>query len=450
MENKKPRTFFGKLYVLLVGDEAKFNFDHRFINSISIGVSIFSFFAFVNNVFLDLSWPETFGTLVISIVFLGIYILSRVYYKVILAKWLALIIPYFLLSALWINSAGSKGPIPYAFFLLFLSIVLLTENWQRLVLLMLLAVFIVGLFYIEYKYPEILKDYKDENSRRLDMVISILLYYLLGGGIIIYAKSNYIKEKHNAQKSDELKSAFLANMSHEIRTPMNAIMGFTGLLRRGNIDEAKKTRYLQIVDDSVEYLLRLIDDILDISKIEADQMDITLNTFDLDMMMKLSEATHMEMLSDVKKEDIQFYYENPGRRFIVETDRARLEQILTNLIMNAFKFTLKGYVKFGFQPNSNDIVFYVEDTGIGIKKEHFGLVFERFRKVDDRNIEVMHRGTGIGLSIVKKVVELLGGSIWVESIYGMGSTFYFSLPLKQIDKASSKDTGKKKKTVKRS
>jgi signal transduction histidine kinase len=430
MLSKKPRTFIGKMNAIIVGDDEKFSFEHRFINSISIGVSVISFISFIINLLLKLGVGETFGTLAVTMIYTGIYLLSRLFYRVELAKWLAILLSYLMLSVLWIKSAGSNGPVPYAFFLLFLSVVLLTEKIQRLLLLFLLVLSIIILFYIEFIYPDIIVMYKDELTRKLDMVISMLLYFILGGSIIIYAKSNYIKEKRNAQKSDELKSAFLANMSHEIRTPMNAIMGFTGLLKRGNLSQERKDQYTKIVDESADYLLRLVDDILDISKIEADQMDISLSVFDLDEMLKLTETAHLQIMPGVKKQCIKLSYENQGLCAIVSTDRARLEQILSNLIINAIKFTEKGEIKFGFQRSEDEITFYVKDTGIGIKKEYFNVIFERFRKLDNKNVEVMHRGTGIGLSIAKKVVELLGGKIWVESVYGKGSEFYFSLPLR--------------------
>ncbi len=243
------------------------------------------------------------------------------------------------------------------------------------------------------------------------------------------------KDKAKAEENDRLKSAFLANMSHEIRTPMNTIIGFTKLLAESE-DTEEKEQFAEIVKTSGAHLLRLINDIIDISKIEAGFHDI-----------KLLPTNINELLSDVQKLykhdkrllskhlDLKLEHGLPYLNAHILTDETRLRQVVSNLVDNAIKFTKSGEISFGYKLISetyNDgtpkLLFYVKDMGIGISKEDQKLVFERFHQVDGESKKM---GTGLGLTIVKALTKKLGGDIWVESILGKGSTFYFTLPYLQ-------------------
>lgn len=430
----KNKGFISKLKVNLLGDEESFQFDHRFINSLSLGISATSLIGFFINLFLGLGIIETRVTFLNAIIYFFIYCLCRFFKKVVLAKWIAILIAYIVLSVLWLNSAGSSGPIPYTYFILVLSVVLLTDKWSRGILLLLLALNISLLFYFENRFPEFLIEYESAADRRIDIITSMLLYFALGTIIMSYAKGSYIKEKLKAQKADKLKTAFLANMSHEIRTPMNAIMGFTGLLRNNSLPEEKREKYYKTVDDSVEYLLRLIDDILDISRIEADELTILPRKINLDEFLNFIEISHQQLIPPEKRDKLRVFFENAGNDITIESDIARLEQIISNLISNAIKFTPQGYVKFGYREHKRQVLFYIHDTGIGIDEKDMESIFDRFVKLDSSNFEILHRGTGIGLAIAKKIVELLGGKIWLESAPKKGSIFYFTMPLKPSNK----------------
>jgi signal transduction histidine kinase len=427
MRNQR-KSFLKKLMVMLVGDENVVHFDQRFINSVSLGIALTTFIGFIIDILLQLGHLEIILSLICSLLYFFVYCLSRIFNKVNPAKWIAILSAYILLSLLWINSAGSVGPIPYTYFLLVLSIILLTDRWSMGILLSLLVLDILVLFFFEDKFPELLINYKSDLDRRIDLTTGILLYFALGTIIMIYTKDSYKKEKQKAENADKLKTAFLANMSHEIRTPMNAIMGFTGLLRNHNLSKEKREQYYKIVDESVDYLLRLIDDILDISRIEADELVIRKATFDLDEFLKFLELSHQHMIPENKTGKLRLYYENPGIKTLLLSDRTRVEQVLSNLICNAVKFTNEGYVKFGFRPQEDEILFYIQDTGTGIDEKDRDRVFERFVKIEDPSFEILHRGTGIGLSIARKMVELLGGRIWIESTVSKGSAFYFTIP----------------------
>ncbi len=236
--------------------------------------------------------------------------------------------------------------------------------------------------------------------------------------------------KHKAEEADKLKSAFLANMSHEIRTPMNAILGFSELIIRENINQEKKQLYADYIRSNGKLLLTLIDDIIELSKIEAGIYNIRRQPVDLN---KLFDEIHHDALAEKKrlKRDIAIIrdvnIDTPIEHIIA--DGNRLKQVLLNLISNAIKFTPKGNITMGYRiPNNATIEFFVCDTGIGIPKTMHTIIFERFRQVDD-SAQRQYGGTGLGLAISKKLVELMGGKIWVESDEGKGSCFRFSLPL---------------------
>jgi signal transduction histidine kinase/ActR/RegA family two-component response regulator len=237
--------------------------------------------------------------------------------------------------------------------------------------------------------------------------------------------------REKAIESDRLKSAFLANMSHEIRTPMNSIVGFSDLITRDTIGIERKSLYARYISNSSKALLALIDDIIDIAKIEAGQLKILKSSVSVNKIInELFDFFHSEQIRDSKDTiELRTHFAVDGNNFAILCDMVRLRQVLNNLINNALKFTTSGFVEFGYViPNNATIIFYVQDTGIGIAREKQAVIFERFRQVDDTTTR-KYGGTGLGLAISKKLVELMGGKIWVESEASKGSTFYFSLPL---------------------
>ncbi len=231
--------------------------------------------------------------------------------------------------------------------------------------------------------------------------------------------------KEAAEAADRLKSAFLATMSHELRTPLNSIIGFTGILLQelpGPLN-AEQRKQMEMVSGSAEHLLALINDVLDISKIEAGQMTINAEDFDpREALRKAVLATRP--LAEKKGLALEEYFEGEG---LVRGDRRRFEQILLNLLGNAIKFTERGRVSVSCAVGGSAIIIKVADTGIGIRQEDIGKIFKPFRQIDTgtgRQFE----GTGLGLSICKKFTELMGGTISVESEYGRGSVFTVRLP----------------------
>ena len=239
-----------------------------------------------------------------------------------------------------------------------------------------------------------------------------------------------VAAKEKAEESDKLKMAFLSNMSHEIRTPMNAIIGFSEMLEYPEIDEEDKTDFLHQIKSNGKLLLNLINDILDLSKIEAGQLEITAANFDINKVLH-DIYINFENEKNVKqKTDISIILEKPTNisMALINSDEYRFKQILFNLMGNALKFTEKGSITLGYLIKGKNLVIYVKDTGIGIPENKLDLVFQRFRQVDDSSTRTFG-GAGLGLTITKNLVEALGGKIWVKSKENSGSEFYFTLPL---------------------
>jgi len=232
--------------------------------------------------------------------------------------------------------------------------------------------------------------------------------------------------KEKAEGADRLKSAFLANVSHEIRTPLNSIVGFSSLLGEKDLSEETRDSYMKMVESNTDSLLVLIDEILDLSKIEAHQLTLKKTDFNMDELMV--ELVHIFSNGNVNsKVELRLGNNIEGKTFSVFSDRVRVKQVFINLLSNAYKFTDSGFIELGyFQSENEAVVFYVKDTGIGIKKEHHHEIFQRFLKLNE-NSSRLYRGTGLGLAISEKIVELLGGKIWVESEPDRGSTFFFTL-----------------------
>jgi len=242
-----------------------------------------------------------------------------------------------------------------------------------------------------------------------------------------------ISAKEKAEESDRLKSTFLTNMSHELRTPLNAIIGFSSFMIETAKDEEIIT-YSKIIVESGNHLLRLVEDILDISMIEIGQLKI--NYGKVDIILILNEVKNIiqgEILRENKASvDLRLNTDFKVNNKYVQTDSRKVKQVLINLLKNALKFTEEGYIEFGFveegEAGNRFIRFFVKDTGIGIDSKYHDIIFNIFRQVDETHIR-KYGGTGIGLSIAKKIVEMLGGKIWIESEPGKGSLFSFTIPL---------------------
>ncbi|MEI6436223.1 MAG: PAS domain S-box protein [Bacteroidota bacterium] len=244
------------------------------------------------------------------------------------------------------------------------------------------------------------------------------------------AEQELIIAKERAEESDRLKSAFLANMSHEIRTPMNGILGFASLLKEPGLTGEEQQKYIRIIEKGGARMLNIINDIVDISKIESGQMEISISETNINQQI---EFIYIFFKPEVEKKGIKFSFKNPlpTSEAFINTDREKIYAILTNLVKNAIKYTNQGSIEFGYKIVETQCIaslqFFITDTGIGIPKDRQQAIFDRFVQADieDRNAL---QGAGLGLSITKAYIEMLGGAIRVESEPGKGSTFYFTIP----------------------
>jgi signal transduction histidine kinase/CheY-like chemotaxis protein len=242
-------------------------------------------------------------------------------------------------------------------------------------------------------------------------------------------KLELIKAKIKAEEGDRLKSSFLANLSHEIRTPMNAINGFTDLILNTKISETEKLEYLNVIEKSGKNLVGIIDDLIEMSKIDSNQLTPNLTVVNLDSMVtELYETVKVTLQN--KEVDFKLVKSKTSAKFNIITDDIKLKQVIINLLTNALKFTEKGSVTFGFEVDEQNqqIHFTVKDTGLGIGEANHKDIFDRFKRVDS-DISIKVGGLGLGLAISKAYIDLLGGTISLESAVGVGSTFFFSIPL---------------------
>jgi len=307
-----------------------------------------------------------------------------------------------------------------------LSFTVFPPFWQTAWFRVSVIVFVIGSVYLIFRWR--LRSIKAQKIR-LEKLVDLKTLEL----------KKEVEERKKAQikaeEADKLKTAFLANMSHEIRTPVNSIVGFSDLLKDSDLDLETRRLYLDHITAGGSTLLNLINDIIDISRIEAGQLRIAEEACNVNSIIKELFPTFFEQLKKRDKTNVELRITAGinGSGLLVHTDPIRLKQIVTNLVNNAIKFTDTGYIEYGFDMKlPGQIRFYVKDTGIGIPKDKQEIIFLRFRQVEEtytRNYE----GTGLGLAISKKLTGLMGGEMWVESTPGSGSVFYFTLPYRPVE-----------------
>ena len=404
--------------------------EHRFLNGFMFFGSLLGFSSLVFNVALDLGTSLIFLTAVAGSLLLFLYYRSRFHKDYNLTLYLSAIFILLMLSALWIENAGSDGPIGYVYFALLVFIMLFFKKPYNFIMIFILGLTITSLYIVEAYFPEVVTPYPEGANRTIDHLSVFIPVIIIISFFIYHTRQYYLSEKKKAETSDKLKSSFLANMSHEIRTPMNSIIGFSQLLSE-NPDAETQKKYVDLILESGDSLLTLINEILDISQIEAGQGKLFPKNFEIEqLLVDLFNAFEAERIKN-KKDEIELILAEPEgtRKKTIYADPYRLKQVLSNLLNNAFKFTDSGKITFGYSllPGQK-LRFFVEDTGIGIASENMEAIFHRFFKLED-DINRLYRGTGLGLAICKQIVEMMGGKLSVQSKLTKGSRFFFDLPL---------------------
>ena len=414
-----------------IQSEDWFDFEKQFLLPLSLTAIFFSAISVFLNVIMGFKW----ALIVIPLAGIGIfgivYFMAKNDFHVTFAKWLFIITSMILINLVWYYNYGARGPWFFLIILVYSYLIFMMSGRQLLILSVVLVLNVLVLFFYEETHPNALGNYPSNTMRLLDFYSAILLTGATAYVLMTIAKRLYLTQYKKAKMADKLKSSFLANMSHEIRTPLNAIVGFSNLLADGTIKEEERDQYISIINNSNETLLQLIDDILDVSMIEADQVKINKVTFSVSELMQNLKKTYDAVLKEKKKEQLLLQLSVPRDDYWITTDPIRINQVMVNFLNNAIKFTEKGTIEFGFERDGEKLKFFVKDTGIGIEQKHLKYLFDRFYKIENDN-KKLYRGTGIGLYLCKRIVELLGGTIHVESEFGKGSMFYFYLPAENL------------------
>jgi len=384
----------------------------------------------ITNIALNLGLKTIISTALPTLIFTSVYFYSRIKGLYIVSKYAITIFSLVFLNIQWFINYGSTGPVLYLFILIESFILIFFKNKEVIIASILLFLNVTILFLIEYNNPALFGRYPTESARLLDLYIGLIIYFVISIFLIQIALSFYINQRKKAELADKLKSAFLANMSHEIRTPMNGILGFAELLKEPNLTGDEQQQYIRIIEKSGVRMLNIINDIIDISKIEAGLMKVDIQESNINEQMDYISAFFKP---EIEAKGMQFICRNglSSEDSVMNTDREKLFAILTNLVKNAIKYSDQGVISLGYDcmgaGNTSYLQFYVKDTGIGIPKDRQKAIFERFIQADISD-KMARQGAGLGLSITKAYVETLGGKIWVESEDGAGSVFYFTLP----------------------
>lgn len=413
------------LWPLLFGDLDQISSEKYFVTLTTFVAAIFLLILCIVHFSMGLSIAPVITTGGSSLVMIVLYLFLRFGRCLFIPKAIMTGFGLIMLDLTWYTKYLSNGPVLF-FILIFVALIIWV--WEGKALIFLLFIYFLNLAVlgiIDSTAPEHLFEYDAPDNRVLDIYLSFFLYSSLMIFLLYIVKKEFIRQKEKAMKSDMLKSAFLANMSHEIRTPMNAIVGFSQLLNDG-VGSDNKQQYINTIQNSSRNLLRLINDIIDLSKIETEDLEIKHSEVSVGTLFaELKDIFALEIVNR-EKTDVQISYTISDDDIIFQSDALRLKQILSNLLSNALKFTSQGTISFACKRRGKELIFSVSDTGTGIPAEDQSRVFERFTKFNYRGMNT--EGTGIGLSIAKKLVTLLHGRIWFTSTPGKGSDFFFSIP----------------------
>lgn len=424
---------FQKALTVILGDRDKIDSERHFITTISFVAFFFVGVLFVFHYFTSEKFGPVFMSGISTLIVLGLYFFIRFYDYTLIAKILFSSVGILLLDVSWYEKHLSNGPVLF-FIMAFGG--LIVWIWEGIVLSTLIFLYILNiliLYLIDLNSPVSNSIYLSKEARSIDIYFNFLIYSIILIVLLNSIKRDFIRQKERAVRSDKLKSAFLANMSHEIRTPMNAIVGFSGLIEDEN-DEVLRSQYVNIIKNSSDSLLKLIDDIIDLSKIEAGDLQLIQADFSIQTMFNELESIYKLELNKKNKQAVALQFHLPSSDFILQADPFRVRQVLMNLINNAIKFTDKGHIQVACEKKNGELVFSVKDTGVGIPENDQEKIFERFTKFDYHGMN--NEGSGIGLSIVEKIIHLLKGKIWLESKLNQGTTFYFSLPYSAVKKVT--------------
>jgi signal transduction histidine kinase len=362
------------------------------------------------------------ASLIMSLIIAAAYIIYKKISFRFISKLILTLSTLIAANLLWIWCNGISI---YFFALMILLSAFIIVVWKKnyaLLFLLFLSINCLTLIIISYFFNQTYVDLDD-----LIYIISLIFIIFILYYFITSTKDSYLHQYSKAKESDQLKSLFLKNISHEIRTPLNAITGFSELISLPDVTENEKNQYSVIIKQNAKILTNLINNILDITNIESNQLIITYSRFNVISLISRIVREANSTLDIFGKNDLKINLNFQSFDLFIKSDEVRIEQIITNLLENAIKFTQSGTIEITASKNLKSFIFSIKDTGIGIPKEHLDDIFKRFFKVIDGS-PVYFSGDGIGLYLIKEILKLLDGDIKVESEPGTGSTFTFSVP----------------------
>jgi signal transduction histidine kinase len=433
--------------------KAIISLENKIFNLVSFLVFIAMIISLTSNILLERDTLLLSMILCLAMISFYVFYISRYQEKFVPIGVIYITFSLVFFVPIWFSNGGVEGPTKTAYLMSVVAAMMILPKRFHLPFIIITILLILGLYALELKHPEWLIPYPSNSIKQIDILITTILYLLIIGiSVSLYKrtydidrnnlikKSNDLEEskeylsetKQQAEEATKAKSRFLANMSHEIRTPLNGIIGTIDLLQHTPLNAEQEELMLSLKSSST-HLLEIVNDVLDISKIEADKLELFEGPCNLQNIIQQVTAISSPRLIALKKNIVLSSNIHPSVENEIIADESRIKQVLINLLGNAIKFTETGSIKLDVAANLIDeslqeLHFAVSDTGMGISEEHIQTLFIPFTQIDSTATR-KHSGTGLGLSICRKIIEEMGGRIWVESQVGKGSTFKFIIPV---------------------
>lgn len=432
-EGKYP-NFFGLFKIKregqMVDPKDLPEFERKFIYPLSLIGIIFSMISILVNSLWNFNGHLIIGAWLSLVFYTVVFFVVRKAKDMSIIKWVFILATIVFINYGWYIDYRSHGSIIYLLFLLYGYLTFMLDRKELMLVSLILLVNFLTLFFLDYGGYLPAVQYSREYMPMVDSYSSVVLYIFIALVLIRIVKRIYATEYDKALESDRLKTAFLSNMSHEVRTPLNAIIGFSNLMVTEMLSSEERNLYKTYINQNSKFLLALVNDILDISMIESHNLQLNIESCSLNYIISELEEIYLVMLQKQGASRVKLFVDVPKKDVSLDIDKKYLEQALNHLLDNAVKFTDQGHITFGYTLEDKHIRFFVKDTGIGIKEDEVPNLFERFNKLEYSK-EKVFSGAGIGLYLVRLIVEMFGGEVSVKSTFGVGSDFYFTIPAKK-------------------
>ncbi|MCG8581522.1 MAG: HAMP domain-containing histidine kinase [Bacteroidales bacterium] len=386
-----------------------------------------TFISALTNPFLDLPESVIYGNFFAMFFVLIIYWIVRFRSQFVLGRRLYLGFVLIMINFLWFETGGSTGPTLFSILAIIPMFTFMVDNKNLKFGYLIIGINVPLLLLAEGYNPDLISYYSSNTQRIMDIMVVCSIFVLFEIPLIVYVKNTVIKQRNSAQESALHKTSYITNLSHEIRTPMNAILGFSELMDQSDLNDEDRKSYIQHINDNGNTLLLLLNNIINISKIEQEQTKVSLSKFSaLEVVKRIHSSLSFKQSSVV---DFKIIAKNTDDIYVY-SDAVILYQILSNLTFNALKFTKKGYVHLDIKASDDSVIFIVRDSGIGICESKQASIFKQFEQARDDKQLFNVNGSGLGLTISSNLTEKLKGQICFESKKNIGTTFYLKLPIK--------------------